>query len=233
MSVTGRVEECGRTLTTDIAAWAPEACHRLGAEALPEGRATTPIRGRGRFSACGSRWSSCRSTGLPRPPAEPAIRSRSMRLHLTAMRADQRRDADDVDLRLPAIGEARHANACVRPAVRVCREICRQYGANRAFRLRRRLGRRVHRQPRHVRADGAAGFGLENHWIENRHSTPASRRMRLPNRPGSFLVWTATQTSLPDTGCLNSRWLPFPDRAAMNPAAFSLRMTSAHATDGS
>ena len=34
--------------------------------------------------------------------------------------------------------------------------------------------------------------------------------MRLPSRPASFFVCTATHTSLPVVGCFSSRWLPFP-----------------------
>lgn len=33
--------------------------------------------------------------------------------------------------------------------------------------------------------------------------------MRLPSRPASFFVWTATQTSLPDVGCFNKRVTAF------------------------
>src|SRR5581483_4052283 len=101
---------------------------------------------------------------------------------------------------------------------------------DRAFRLRVRIGGGVDRQAGNPRADGAAFLGFENDRVMGRHSTPASRRMRLPSRPASFLVWTATQTSLPLVGCRRSMWLPFPDRTSTNPAAFSLRMTSAQVT---
>ena len=37
--------------------------------------------------------------------------------------------------------------------------------------------------------------------------------------------------SLPEPGCFNSKWLPSPDRASTKPAAFSLRITSAHVTE--
>src|SRR5262245_41743562 len=102
--------------------------------------------------------------------------------------------------------------------------------ANGVFGLRRRFGRGIHGQSWNVRAHGTALFDFEHDRIENHHSTPASRRMRLPNRPASLFVWTATQISLPEVGCFNSRWLPFPDRTSTNPAAFSLRITSAQVT---
>ena len=57
-------------------------------------------------------------------------------------------------------------------------------------------------------------FGFNHNRIVGGHKMPASRRIRLPNWPASFLVWTATQTSLPITGCLKSRWLPFPLRTS-------------------
>ena len=41
----------------------------------------------------------------------------------------------------------------------------------------------------------ATRFNLEDNWIPCCHSSPASRSMRLANRPTSFLVWTDTQIS--------------------------------------
>jgi hypothetical protein len=45
--------------------------------------------------------------------------------------------------------------------------------------------------------------------------------------PGVLLRVNGPQISLPDVGCFNSRWLPFPDLTSTNPAAFNVRITSA------
>src|SRR5947208_4962695 len=109
-------------------------------------------------------------------------------------------------------------------------QVRHQDGANRTFSLRVTVCRSIDRQSRDVRAHGAGRLGLEDNRVVDRHSTPASRRMRLPNRPASFFVWTATHTSLPVVGCFSNTWLRFPERISTNPAAFSLRMTSAQVT---
>src|SRR5262245_58837687 len=98
---------------------------------------------------------------------------------------------------------------------------------NGPFGLHVTICRGIDRQAGNVGADGAAGFSLEHNGKVDDHSTPASRRIRLPSRPASFLVCTATQTSLPVVGCFSTTWLPFPDRTSTNPTAFSLRITSA------
>ncbi len=103
------------------------------------------------------------------------------------MCAYQGRDANDVDV-LPLVRDACHADADVWPGVWVRVEVRDQYGANSAFRLHLGVGGGIDRYTGHVGAHGAAGFGFNDNRIVHRHSTPASRRMRLPNRPASFLV---------------------------------------------
>jgi hypothetical protein len=72
-------------------------------------------------------------------------------------------------------------NSCIPPVCRVGVQVLHQNCADRAFGLRMRIGRRLHGQPRDVGAYGAVVFRFEDDWVEHCHSTPASRRMRLPN----------------------------------------------------
>jgi hypothetical protein len=48
--------------------------------------------------------------------------------------------------------------------------------------------------------------------------------------PDIFLGVNRHPHFLAGRGCFSSKWLPFPDRTSTNPAAFSLRITSAQVT---
>lgn len=126
------------------------------------------------------------------------------------MRAHESRRANDIDSCPPFGREARHTNSGFRSAVGVCVEVRRQHCSNRTFGLRVRVGGDIDGQPRHVRAHRTAVFGFKNNRIEKRHSTPASRRIRFPSRPASFLVCTATQTSLPEVAMFQQHMPAFP-----------------------
>ena len=90
--------------------------------------------------------------------------------------------------------------------------------------------RGIHRQAGHVGTDGAARFGLKHDGVVRAHLMPASRRIRLPRFPASFLVSTVIQTSRPVAAFFQRIWLPLPCRSGRNPAFRNWRMTSAHVT---
>jgi len=74
-------------------------------------------------------------------------------------------------------------------------EVVREKIENLPLGLLGSVRRGVHGQVRHIGAHRAARFRLEDNGISCCHSSPASRRMRLANRPTSFFVWTDTQIS--------------------------------------
>ena len=104
-----------------------------------------------------------------------------------SMGAHQRGGANDVDFSLPCLREACDAYTGHGLAAGVSVQIRRQQVANSALGLRMGVGRCIDGKARHVRADRPALFGFKDNRIEPRHSTPASRRIRLPSRPASLL----------------------------------------------
>jgi hypothetical protein len=166
--------------------------------ALPDGASQDHVAGHveGRNLPARLRTSSARCLGASswggtfttRSTTESAVRPRSACLRGAPMCAYQRRDANDVDGRLPPAREACHADADLWLRVWVRLQVRCQHVANGTFRLRMRVGCSIDRQTRHISAHGAAGFGLKHNRKVNRHSIPASRRIRLPSCPASFLV---------------------------------------------
>jgi predicted RNA-binding Zn-ribbon protein involved in translation (DUF1610 family) len=129
-----------------------------------------------------------RGFSLTRSATKSAVLARSARLRRAPMRAHESRGADDID-RCPRCGrKARDADSRLWSTVGMCLEVCGQHGPNRTFGLRMRVGSGIDGQPGYVGAHGAAVFGFKDNRIELCHSTPASRRMRLPSRPASFFV---------------------------------------------
>jgi hypothetical protein len=160
------------------------------------GESTAPATVSGMTSPGSFVWSRS-STGAP----QAAVGTRGTRLCVSALRAHQSGNTNDADSRLPSIGHACDADSCLWTTGRVRAQVLGQHHADGALGLRVRIGRGKHGQPGHVRAHGAVLFSFQDDRVEHCHSTPASRSMRLPSRPASFLVWTATHTSLPVVGC--------------------------------
>jgi hypothetical protein len=80
-----------------------------------------------------------------------AVPARGERLGCARLRAHEGGDADDIHLRLPSIGEASDADACLWPTARVHFQVRCQQVANGAFCFGRRLGCGIDGQSRHSR----------------------------------------------------------------------------------
>ena len=121
-----------------------------------------------------------RGRSLTRSTAKLAIRSGGAGLGCAALRADQGRDAHDIHPRLPPVGEARHAHSCIWSTGRVRRQIRRQVQHEwRVLPSRDSLPRR---RPAALarRRSRCRCLRFPGQSDRKRHSTPASRRMRLP-----------------------------------------------------
>ena len=130
-------------------------------------------------------YTTCCRRSLPGSSAEPAVCPRGARFGSAPARSHERRDANDVDLRLVPVGEARHAYLCVRPAAWMGLQIRGQHGANCAFGLGATVCRSIDRQAGHVGAHGAARLGLEDNRIASARIRTNLTRSRLNEAAGT------------------------------------------------